>query len=462
MTDRDMRGAENVASTTSSGSRTNSTARILSDLWWWPGLAIEVEQLKSAITLLWLVCLTVGSLLALFFFVSLGFIPDFTLAELAGAIAAVAAVSLFLVLYFSWFMMLPSIVTNRMLSSDVSPIRDKECAENRVEWTQADEAALGKWFLWWPILLGPAALNTFAIVAIYFGCLSDPFCSYIWSFLCFIAGLLIAIFFGVKRNGDGRLCFVSICHKRSDRINWFYPFVKPVMSSLVWYAVIVITTSILIKAAASFHTGEEEQKALLKGALVLTTVYAVNIYSVLSRRSMLGYKWFLTGAIALLFLMFYTGTLSFVLTAPMRMLGLGGTAAGKVVITDRGCDSLARSVKGGPICVNNDSQQVVELCPVKVRSRLGQQFLLEFAPVQFRGKELMWDPSKKNAQRIALPKTEILAWSVAPEPEPAEDLGNLQLTERTKGVASVHALSDEAADVAARIYAFCRTESSAR
>lgn len=129
---------------------------------------------------------------------------------------------------------------------------------------------------------------------------------------------------------------------------------------------------------------------------------------------------------ALLFvLLAIMGNLSAPAAFAIRVLGLGEIQAARLAVANKGCLSINEQL-GQRVCSPSGDGSVTGICPVMIKSRIGSQFLLEFAPMAVQEEEnthkpvVSWATRIKNGtsgetprtlvRRALVDKSEVLGW----------------------------------------------------
>lgn len=161
---------------------------------------------------------------------------------------------------------------------------------------------------------------------------------------------------------------------------------------------------------------------------------------------------------ALVFLvLIFTSNFSVFSVVAIRALGQGEINAARVTVTGRTCNEIYQTL-GQAVCTHVPDEAFTAICPVMIRSRIGEQVVLEFAPMTIETKEgissILWITSNKSSaangdkkssqkliRRVIIDKSKILSW------QPLENFGeapdNMLLTAQPLSVASFTGLSPQ-------------------
>lgn len=117
-----------------------------------------------------------------------------------------------------------------------------------------------------------------------------------------------------------------------------------------------------------------------------------------------------------------TGGYAAIPRAAVRALGLGEVPV-RIVVTANGCDILNKAMPGRPVCRVASGESTALVCPVILKSRVGNPWLIQFSATGSGGR---W-PTNKPLPAIPIPKGEVVSWP------------RLELPEAPKSAASVAA-----------------------
>jgi len=116
-----------------------------------------------------------------------------------------------------------------------------------------------------------------------------------------------------------------------------------------------------------------------------------------------------------------TGSFSFFSVLAIKALGHGEISAARITVTGKTCQEINETL-GQRICVAPRAESVTAICPVMIRSRIGSQVVLEFAPMgieKSEAKKAAWivsdgghdgAPGEKTIRRVIIDKPKLLSW----------------------------------------------------
>jgi len=142
----------------------------------------------------------------------------------------------------------------------------------------------------------------------------------------------------------------------------------------------------------------------------------------------------------LLLLLMLVGNFSGIAMLPISMLSQGEINTARIVVSQAGCQEINLAL-GESVCPVSESDVPAAICPVMLRSRIGSQAVLEFAPIQVSDEEkrLAWvsaskaegaDKERNLVRRVIIDKAKLLSWQPLLPGLPELRLTSIQLTGR--------------------------------
>lgn len=131
--------------------------------------------------------------------------------------------------------------------------------------------------------------------------------------------------------------------------------------------------------------------------------------------------------VLLLLVMLITGSFSAFSVIAVKSLGQGEINAARIAVTGKTCKEVNQTL-GQRVCADVADGEITAICPVRVRSRIGSQVLLEFAPMTMKTDEsgvghALWVTSmevptttsgsqreRSLIHRVVLEKSKMLGW----------------------------------------------------
>lgn len=134
-------------------------------------------------------------------------------------------------------------------------------------------------------------------------------------------------------------------------------------------------------------------------------------------------KALLIGPILLFFTLVDTGSFSFFLSIPIKILGQGEIGIARIAVTGATCNEINEAI-GQRVCKAVKNDEVTAICPVTIRSRIGSQAVLEFPLMKEEidqmnqpGTALTYTNGALNGRtgqnlvhRAIIDKTKLLSW----------------------------------------------------
>ena len=129
---------------------------------------------------------------------------------------------------------------------------------------------------------------------------------------------------------------------------------------------------------------------------------------------------FILAPFLLLLTLVTTGNSSVFSFFAVRALGQGEIRAARIVISGKTCREISQTL-GQRVCIYVANEEATAICPVMIRSRIGSQVLLEFAPLTMGANEnrLYWaltrgktggEKGVKLTHRVVIDKAKLLSW----------------------------------------------------
>lgn len=162
-------------------------------------------------------------------------------------------------------------------------------------------------------------------------------------------------------------------------------------SSSVWEALLTILVLFLLSAVAACLLANSAQP--LKAGTVVMVGFGM-----------------------LFFVMMLTRSTTVAPHAAVRKLGLGDVAFARIALTSAGCRQVNAALGSAACTVPAEADAVMPLCPVRIRSRIGQQLVLEFGDVMWNASDdprrwtATWAETGQRMRRVVVDKSQMPSW----------------------------------------------------
>ncbi|MDR7271082.1 hypothetical protein J2X20_003740 [Pelomonas saccharophila] len=396
-------------------------------------LESPLKTLGSAVSIL-------GGLLVLMFLTDIEFLPDVDLAGIASMLYAVALLGLTLLAAMVVLLVVPALAMRgvrdmsrrgpRHTATAAAPTaypaepmpsgsRPAACAET-VPWIVA--------FVLWSVLLvwqvsdaSQEGLRCFAAIA---------------GGACLLGAVIWVWRESVAVRGW------STAKRRAISVRWI------VADSVVAFVFFVMPVYVILRLAAvgDLGQGSISPPALLTLVLLLL-VSAVVAWVLSTPQPQIGVGVGLAFGLALFFVVAtQTGSVTAVPHTIVGKLHLGDIDFARGGVTAAGCRQINAALGATACAVGADAGAMTPLCPVRIRSRVGQQLVLEFGEVAWSEQRVgatkqwlaAWAQPKQRMRRVVLDKAEMPSWQPL---QPLVDDEPLALTTSAKAAVAPKGLT---------------------
>lgn len=348
----------------------------------------------SAITLFW------GCLLTLLFFLRIGHMPDIDMESAASLLYAIALLGSFFAAYTMLIMVTPGL----FLAAAIHKTKEVSLLHLLCITTGASLP----WFL---MLLNSfkKISNSFTLYSIFLITLLSP-----------LVGLLFSI---ILKKTDIQI--ENDDHKK-NRLSPKENPVKIYLWSLGVLIVIGVTLSvplffiILIGMNGNFRTTSNGDAIFI--ATLLVVLIATSAAMIGGVKPSNTTKAAIVFAPLLLFIVLAsTGSFSFFSVLAVKALGQGEIGAARITVTGKTCHEINETL-GQRVCITSDGEEATPICPVMIKSRIGSQVVLDFAPIGIEKHSIgkaFWittngtvdgKPGESTTRRIIIDKAKLLSW----------------------------------------------------
>jgi hypothetical protein len=314
---------------------------------------------------LWSLVLTVGGMILVSYFLSIGYIPDFELKDLVGTIAAVAVVGLLFFMSFGACLILPT-----LLFSDRIESKEK--------------------------------LRTYgqALVGIL------------------ISVLLLLVLFGGNEQDIGRSVWIIVGFLTALAIDWM---IRPkrgtftissaaisLLTSILWAIWAIIPMAFF--AVLNDRAGESDLIALtiMSIFVVLLAIMSIELASVSPDKRI--YAGIPVSLSAVLILGIVTNRPAFLPQAVFEGLGLSVERKSvTLVLSETACNAVNEKNEGFK-CIFNPSSKLGSLGNIRIVNRVGTEVLIE-RKTDSRNTTASGEASRNKQERLIINKRDVISWS---------------------------------------------------
>lgn len=368
-----------------------------------------------------------GGLLLLIFFLNIGFMPDVNLESISSLLYAIALLGGFIAVYSALMMVLPGLA-----------MAELRFTLRLGHLLVVAAGVVISWFVYFACLFG---LYSEFVGWVVFGTtlLLTPL-------VCF----LLDVFKPIRSHHadsdtstqKGETPIIKSVTPTSNKYKRYQSLLSSEWKTYSWASFMLALINIIMAIPLAFigiigltnstTSFSRNQTILILVALVALLAFSAALIGGISKSNQ-RFKVASFFAVAILFLVMFAfgGPAAFSVIA-VKSLGQGEINAARIAITGKTCKEVNQTL-GKRVCINVPDDEITAICPVRIRSRIGSQALLEFAPmiVEYSDdrKSASWilsadtPPSKhKKTQnlmrRVVLEKSKMLGW------QPLQDFGS--------------------------------------
>ncbi len=334
--------------------------------------------------------LVVGGLLLLMYFIRIGFMPDVNIESVTSLLYAVALLGLFIGAFTAVMLVMPGMLL-RMARSF--------CKAAVGVHLLAVSVAFG---LLWAIAL----LNLFGLL------------SGLWAWIWATVVWLVLPAVGVWR---------SPLSTGTRGAVWVWSLLVIALLALLFF--VPVSFVFLIGLSGDINHAPTGQAVLLLISLVICVATSAWVLGTAQDKQMVGVVAYL-GPTLLFLVLSITGNFTVFSKMAVTLLGAGEINAARVVVTGKGCQEVNEAL-GQRVCKDVGDEKATAICPVTIRSRIGSQVVLEFAPLAAvppasgaasgTAPSVMWatavkEPGKSSdkglslVRRVIMDKSKLLSW----------------------------------------------------
>ena len=318
---------------------------------------IKTNPVKSITAII----LGIGGILLLFFFMYIGFMPDVTLNSITSVLYAISALGILTFLSLIFLLALPILYS----------LHDKEIQK------------INKWSLlflnfdaviFWCCFLS----YNFKIIGrtAFFIDLLICVCVVILTRISILIDIIKKVYHILtKKNKKGNIKqeIITLLKEIKEFNNSFLIFFKLIF-------VLIFPIFVLINLILNIQLSNETECAIRVFFLVFLLIYSFISVAITTAKGTLLDKIkasLFFSAFIFLIILFHYDSLSFTFLNTFKRLGLGEINSARISVTKETCQEINQTL-GKKVCENQSVNSYVPICPVKIKSRIGNQVVLEF------------------------------------------------------------------------------------
>lgn len=350
--------------------------------------------------------LIVGGVILLAFLADIGFLPDLDLAGAVSMLYAVALLALMLVLSLAGLLILPGPAISALRKGLGGSFRPATRAVAPTGYpaepmsVKDEHAPRAEAFPWIFAVLGWVVMMVWQVRPDVLAATAGSALVCIAAARWWVHGDLVA-----SRQGS----------KHGWSLEWRMWF-----ESGVAFLVFVMPVFVILQLTVVGDLGREPVSVTVLATLTLTLAVSAAIALVLSMskpRSKIGIGLVILLALVLLFLVAsQTHSMTAIPHAVVRKLGLGDVAFARIALTPAGCRQVNAALGSTACAVPAEAEAMAPLCPVRIRSRIGQQLVLEFGDVAWNDSKeskrwiATWAEADQRMRRVVIDKSQMPSW----------------------------------------------------
>lgn len=341
---------------------------------------IKVNPIKSISAII----LGIGGALLLFFFLHIGYMPDINFESIASILYAIAILGILLVVYCLFILVLPGLVLS-YFKENIEVISNKHilCLSINAACTWA--FVIGKIINFSPLAEHPYISYTiFSIVII----------------LLFICGIKssyknLNLINKIAKKETKKLIInstvketkISIIETATPKNNNKYRITLKII--LLWSiraqilsVCLLMLPILLITVYASNGNMKTEPdwlifiKLLILIALISSSSAAI---ACLKFKESIRHVPILSLAIFMVFIII-TESFSSIAFSGIKTLRIGEVNSARIIVTGKTCNEINQTL-GKKVCKSQSDNAITAICPILIKSRIGNQMVLEFSPL---------------------------------------------------------------------------------
>lgn len=232
----------------------------------------------------------------------------------------------------------------------------------------------------------------------------------------------IALFYSAKIRSTGGHGAPASSHAWSPQVNFFTAYWTSVAVTAFIFGVLMLSLMfiVIIGMGGDIRTASNEL-AVLQLVLLVLLIAGSALTIGLSQSSDRVKIAFFVAPTLLFVILAVTGSFSSIPAMAMKALGQGEINTARIAVTGSACREINQAL-GQRVCAQADEDDVVAICPVMIKSRIGSQVVLEFAPVGVDAapsQNIHWTTTKNKtdenrgqsiSRRVILDKAKMLSW----------------------------------------------------
>lgn len=232
----------------------------------------------------------------------------------------------------------------------------------------------------------------------------------------------IAVLYSRKIRSSWVHAAPAPAHAWSPQVNFFTAYWMSVVVTAFIFGVLMLSLMfiVIIGMGGDIRTASNELAVLQLVLLVLLIVGSALAIGLSQSSDRVKIAFFVAPTLLFIILV-VTGSFSSIPAMAMKALGQGEISNARIAVTGSTCREINQTL-GQRVCAEAEEDDIVAICPVMIKSRIGSQVVLDFAPVGIEAapsKEIHWTTTRNKtdenrgqsiSRRVILDKTKMLSW----------------------------------------------------
>ncbi|PIT54157.1 hypothetical protein BHC44_04805 [Snodgrassella alvi] len=342
---------------------------------------IKVNPIKSISAII----LGIGGALLLFFFLHIGYMPDINFESVASILYAIAILGILHILYCLFIFVLPGLILS-YFKENIKVISNKH------------------------ILC--LSINTACIWAFVIGQIINfsPLTEHVYiSYTMFSMVIIILSIYGIKNsyknlnsinkienketkqliiNSTVKETKISIIEtattKNNNNKNWITPkiiFLWSLLAQILSVCVLILPILLIILYASNGNMKTEPDWLIFIKLLILIVLISFSSAAIgcLKFKESIRYVPNLSLTIFMIFIII-TESFSSIAFSGIKTLRIGEVNSARLIVTGKTCNEINQTL-GKKVCESQSDNAITAICPILIKSRIGNQMVLEFSPL---------------------------------------------------------------------------------
>ncbi|PIT59042.1 hypothetical protein [Snodgrassella alvi] len=341
---------------------------------------IKVNPIKSISAII----LGIGGALLLFFFLHIGYMPDINFESVASILYAIAILGILHILYCLFIFVLPGL-TLSYFKENIKVISNKH------------------------ILC--LSINTACIWAFVIGQIINfsPLTEHVYiSYTMFSMVIIILSIYGIKNSfknlnsinkienketkqliinstvKETKISIIETTTTKNNNKNWITPkiiFLWSLLAQILSVCVLILPILLIILYASNGNMKTEPDWLIFIKLLILIVLISFSSAAIgcLKFKESIRYVPNLSLTIFMIFIII-TESFSSIAFSGIKTLRIGEVNSARLIVTGKTCNEINQTL-GKKVCKSQSDNAITAICPILIKSRIGNQMVLEFSPL---------------------------------------------------------------------------------